>query len=303
MQRFISDMAASDAFRLGLAAGGVGLLLAVVAKLVAPGRRPVPIGGLIFAAAAIGVLWDQFTLPVWVPVGAALMALGAVVPGGWALRAVTVAPGAAMVILLGDMPEGTPLALAAVAVAVCAAAVVDFDEAYRDSALGLPLLGLAVVGVIFTVPDTERAGALLGVAFPLAFAGWPLRLLSLGPGAAAAVASLGWVSALAASSRTGAMIGGLASLGIMLADPVGRRLAKRRPTALEVLSRSPGTGAVVIGLIQVALVFGASRVAGMQRGLVPALAIAVAVLVVGAVVAAAPAGRADTGSAPLSSPE
>ncbi len=149
------------------------------------------------------------------------------------------APGAAVVILLGDMPEGAPVAVAVVAVALAAAAVVDFDETHRDGALGLPLLGLAVVGVILTVPDTERAAALLGVAIPLSLAGWPLRLMSLGPGGAAAVAAVGWVCALAGASRPGALVGGIASLGLMLAEPVGRRLAKRRPTALEVLNKSP----------------------------------------------------------------
>ncbi len=305
MERFFSDLIASDAFRLGLAAGGVGVLLAALVRLMAPGR-PAPIGGLLFAAASLGVLWDQFAMPVWVAAGAGLMALAAMIIPGWPARAVAMLPGAAVIVILGEIPAGVPDVFLVLALAGCASAVVDFDEAHRDGALGLPLLGLAVVGVILTVPDTERAGALLGVAFPMALAGWPLRLASLGPGGAAAVAALGWVAALAGGARAGATVGALASLGILLAEPVGRRLARRRPTALEVLSRSPGVGAVVIGLIQTALVLGASRIAGMQRNLLPALAIAIVVLGLGVVVAAAPAGRAagaDTDPTPLSSPE
>ena len=44
---------------------------------------------------------------------------------------------------------------------------------------------ITVFGVYATVPDTELVRPLVGVAIPLALAGWPLRAARLGAGGVA----------------------------------------------------------------------------------------------------------------------
>lgn len=288
MSTFLTDLGASEAFRTGLILGFVGIVIGIVAAGVRPRSTPLPLGGVLFAAAATGSLWLAFPVPIGVPAGIALMVLGVLLGATVWDRSLGAVPGAIVLIVFGEMGRGAVIPLAIGLIAIAAGLVVDFDATFRRSAVGLPLLAVSVVGVIITVPDTERAMALVGAGLPLAIIGWPLRFASLGAGGAAAVGLVGWVGALAWTGRPGAVIGAIASLGLMLAEPVGRRLAGNRPTALANLAASGPVGAVLVIGAHGLLVLGASRIAGLRQGFWPALAIAVLILSIGAVLGAAP---------------
>jgi hypothetical protein len=287
MEKFLDDLISSDAFRLGLVYGGVAAAAgAFVALLWRKVPQP-PIGGLLYTAVTAVVLRLEFGLP-WRVVLGMLLLIGGVMLGTelWD-RLLGAIPGAIVLVYLGAPSSDLQLVLTA-GVAVCAALVVDFDAEFRRTGMAMPLLAGAAIGVLMTVPDTERAFALVGAALPLAFTGWPWRLVSLGPGGAAAVGLFGWVATEAGAAREGAAIGVLASLGLMLGEPVGRRLAKSSPNALlRIASAGPFRSMIVIAIHGV-LVFGGSRIAGLQTGVAAALALALVFVAIGAGLGAAP---------------
>jgi hypothetical protein len=201
------------------------------------------------------------------------------------IGAVLAVPGAVLVGISSDFPGPSwsrNLVIATIIVASPLAA--DLDR--RSARLGLgPVLWLiAVAGLYWTVPDTERVRPLIGAAVPLAFTGWPKRLSRMGAGGiSACIALFMWVAAFEGRGRPGSIVGAAASLGLFVVEPVGRGLAKGR---IASLSRSIGLGAFewsVVGA-QVVLVGYASRVAGFAETgggalvlLVPAIPVAVAV--------------------------
>ncbi len=288
MSTFLADLGASEAFRLGLLFGLAGVIVAIVAAGLRPRSIPLPIGGTLFAGAATLALWQTFALPVGVPAGIALMLAGVLLGTTVWDRTLGAIPGSVVLIVFGEMGRGVAVPFAVVLIAIAAGLVVDFDTTFRRSSVGLPMLAITTVGVIITVPDTERAMAIVGAALPLAIVGWPMRFASLGPGAAAAVGLIGWVGALAWTGRPGAMVGAIASLGLMLAEPIGRRLLGNRPTALAALAASGSSGALIVIGVHGLLVLGGARIAGLRQGFWPALAIAVVILAFGAVLGAAP---------------
>lgn len=124
----------------------------------------------------------------------------------------------------------------------------------------MTLLAVSTVGVFFTVPDTDVSLALVPIAALIALASWPLPLVRLGGGGAAAVGALAWVSAVGGVGRGTAVVGGLACLGLLAAEPLGAAAAGRREPAPR-----PGIGAgVSAALGQLAVVYVASRVAGVR---------------------------------------
>ena len=79
-------------------------------------------------------------------------------------------------------------------------------------------------GVYLAVPDTELARAMLGVAVPFVFLSVPRPLSPLGPAGSAAIAGLfSWVVVVGGRGRPGSVVGGLATIGILVAEPLGRR--------------------------------------------------------------------------------
>lgn len=291
MEKFFIDLAESDAFWLGLLLGGGGVLAGgLVAALWRKVPQP-PIGGFLFSAAALVVLWSEFDVPLEVVVGAV------VITGGVSLgtelwdRALGALPGAFIIVYLGDAGSGMAAVVILMAIAAGAALVVDFDAEFRHTAIGLPLLAGSVVGLLMTVPDTERAFAVVGVALPLILLGWPKPIVSLGPGAAAAAGVIGWIAAYAGNGRPGAAIGAVASLGLMLGEPIGRRLAGSHPSALLRLASAGPLRSLVVVAIHGVLVFGVARIAGLQEGAIPAMALALPFIAVGALLGAAPDRR------------
>ncbi len=137
------------------------------------------------------------------------------------------------------------------------------------------LYALTAIGVYATVPDTERALVLLGVSVPLLLLGWPVALMSLGSaGSYAAVGTLVWVAATDGRGRQTAVIGAIACLGLLVIEPAARLLRGRRATVLAVLPKSIWTVLPVAGT-HLAIVYVASRVAGLRHAIGAAAAIVV----------------------------
>lgn len=236
-----------------------GLLLGVVALavgLAAAGRRRLaPVAGVLFAVAVVTGVQLTVGLP------------GEPVPGPW-------------------------LALVAALVAAAVAVpLADFDARWRHRGLGPVLLPVSLLGVYATVPDTEMALVALGAALPLSLLGWPVALASWGRAGAWAVAgSLVWVTASGGVGRASAVVGGVASLGLLAVEPIARRL---HPGRRSVLTRLPEgrLGAPVAAAAQLVLVYVASRVAGTRPSVASAAAVALAATVVAVALAVVATSR------------
>ncbi len=289
MTRFWSDLTNSAAFSTGLLWGAAALVAGIVAAALWRRSAQPAVAGWLYSAAALVTVTITFEVHWAVPVGAALVAAACGLGDAIWDRALGSAIGAGVLVFGADVASGAGGIVLVAAIAVCAALVVAFDDAYRGSALGMPFLAAATVGVLLTVPDTERAMALSGAALPLILLGWPWRLTSLGAGAGAAAALIGWVGGLAAAARPGAAVGALGSLGLMLAAPLGMRLAATRTPMLAKIASSGPWRAVAVIAVHGVLVFGASRIAGLQDSAALAALILTPFLAVGAVLGGAPA--------------
>jgi hypothetical protein len=264
----IYGFASTTEFRSGLL---VGLALAVgVALVVAerPGRRVVPVAGLLIAAGFATGIAISSDLPVNVALGIACLAAG-----GWIaarlewppLASVSLAlPGAVLLTTdLGSRPRWV-VPVTVLAVSIASPLVADFDRRFGRAGWPLALYAISVVGVYFTVPDTERAAVLLGLALPFAFIGWPVSLASLGPaGSYAAVGVLLWVGAFESRGREAALVGAIACLALLVFEPIARVAGGGRDTMLAAVARQR-FALIPIAILQLGLVFVASRIAGLR---------------------------------------
>jgi hypothetical protein len=299
----IRDLVDSRAFGDGVIAGALafGIVLAIV---WATHRRRADFAGLGFAAAGLaalagtGPLRGTGDVPRGLLVGLVLVALG-----GGVLRLPRVpswtacflyAPGALVIGYATDLtdagaPDWARPAIAA-AIAIGGALAFDLDRARARDAIGPVLFAISVAGVYATVPDTEHAAVLVGAALPLLAYAVPTAIGSLGPeGTGAAIGLLMWVTAIDGRGRPGSIVGAIGCLGLLLAEPIGRRLAPRRYASSRRLPRewAPYEHWILLGIfagLQVGITAYASRVAGAEKSastallyLVPALAAAVVV--------------------------
>jgi hypothetical protein len=165
---------------------------------------------------------------------------------------------------LGSRPQWVaPVAVFAIVLA--SPLVSDFDRHHARAGWPLPLYAISVVGVYFTVPDTERALVLLGVTLPLVFLGWPTPFVSLGAGGSyAAVGVLIWVGAFESRGRESAFIGAIACLALLVIEPLARLLTPPRRMIVEIPWKGPWAIAPV-AVVQLVLVYIASRVAGREK--------------------------------------
>jgi hypothetical protein len=286
----VRDLVARDEFRTAFWWGIGGLVLAIalgVSRAARDGRQA-PVAGLAVAGAGAIALRATHGLPgdlllgLVVLAGAGIIAdvLGRPVLAG-ALLAI---PGA---LLIGRTVPATPswsAALAVVAIVGGGACVASFDARHGARGLGPPLFALAAAGVYFTVPDTEHALVLLGAALPLVLSSWPLPLTRLGSGGAyAATGLLAWTTATDGVARPASIVGGMASLGLLVAEPVGRAIGRSgaglgpRPSPIDHL-RNTWVAALWIGVAQLCIVLVTSRVAGLRDELAPAVLISAGVL-------------------------
>lgn len=224
----------------GLRFGLAASAIGLVAALARPAARPLPVGGLLFAVAVVA--------------GLAATAAPGPAPDRW---------GWALVVSL-LVPAGWLMA--------------DLDARWRGRGLGPVLLAGSVAGIYATVPDTEQALVALGVAVPLALLAWPWPLTRLGPfGAYLAAGVLLWVVAAGGAARGSAMVGGVACLGLFVVEPLAHLLEPGRRSVLERLPDG-GVGVVLAGLLHLALVAVAARVAGLQPTVARAATVALAEL-------------------------
>jgi hypothetical protein len=272
------------AFRSGLIAGLVALLVGVVVALAWRARRrdPVPVAGLLMAGAAVVVLAQRDELVAGL--GAGLVALAGaglvvdVVPRGRRVLPLLALPGAWAVATATDATQPwAPVAVGAT-VALGGSLVASFDHHWKDRPLGPGLLVASFAGVFVTVPETREALPVLGAVLPLAVIGWPVKLAALGAGGSlAATGLLAWTVAEGGTFRDSAIVGGLACLGVLVAEPVARALLGSQRAR-----RRLGRAGAVLGLIatQAVVVLLAARVAGLRDDLRSALALAAITLVV-----------------------
>ncbi len=286
MSTFLADLAESAALRSAVLFAALGVIGAVIAAGVGRTRRPVPGGGAIVAAAALLVLWARFPVPSQLLIGCVLMAGGALLGTSLGERFVGVLIGAYVVAFSAGGAVSPVITGAAIALA--AALVTTHDDHFRDAASTMPLFFGSTLGVLVTVPDTEQAMVLVGAALPTVLLGWPLRLGSLGPAGAAAIGVFGYVAVTAV--RAGAVIGALGSLGLLLVEPIGRALARRRPTALRAIAHGRGIGFYVFVALHAVLVLGAARIAGLRNDATTATLLLLPFLAAGVLLAAAPSG-------------
>ena len=251
-------------------------------------KRPAPFAGLIVAVAfANGVahsgVKNPEPLPGNVTHGLFLLAIGGLAAGvlaSWrrplALSGLVFAiPGASLLTHNTGLPEiGWVAPLVVLGTVLGGTLVADFDRRHARRGWSVVMFAVSVVGVYFTVPDTERALVLLGASLPLVLLGWPFAFASLGSvGAYPAVGALAWTCAYEGLGRPASIVAGIACLGLFVAEPIAR-LAQGRTGAI--LSWLPMRWWVAFPVVigHLALVFVASRVAGLRTGVGTATVIA-----------------------------
>jgi hypothetical protein len=238
---FLGPIIESRAFSVGLVYGALGFLATGIVAAIR--HRTTEGGGLAFAAAVFLGVRDAFgteSMSVGLIVAIALLALG----GSLAMRmrsrigsrwyvsfvrtSVALLPGAAVLTL--TFPLGTPTWLRFAAgggTIVCGALVHDFDATQGPKGAPFVFLAVATIGVYFTLPDTELPLVMMGAALPLVLISAPQPLRRLGPaGTAAAMGTFAWVVVVGGRGRPGSVVAGFATLGILLVEPLGRRIPK-----------------------------------------------------------------------------
>jgi hypothetical protein len=227
--------------------------------------------GLVTTVGAlVGVaIFEQ--LPVAVPIALLALAAAALLDRPTALAVALAIPGAALVGIA--VSDTVPAAASWVVVAAAGTVAVAVVPARMLDA-GMPrctgvLLLVSAVGVYVTVPDTELARIVVGAAVVGALVGCAPDARAAPLGTTAAIGLLAWVAAAGGAGRPGAVVGGLACLGVLALGPVAVWSAARP---------------VVVVAVQVALVAVVARIAGLEQSAGIALVIAFAAYGVAVVV-------------------
>lgn len=153
-------------------------------------------------------------------------------------------------------------------------ALSTWEDGPHRIALG-PMFAITAFGIWTTVPDTDLARILIGIAVPMAFATLPpFRVRISGAGAFALAAALAWLPLWGGDHRTGSVIGAWACIGMIALFPIAMRLAPGLRLALWQLvglhALAVLISARVIGLWDRATVavFGAALLAATILGIV-----------------------------------
>ncbi len=205
-------------FLAGLLAGMATLVAGWLWALVRSAPRPRPHGGVLIAAFVLVALAFTEDVPLSLVAGLALLGVAGVVPVPGPLRVLLSLPGAALV-TRGE--TGWTPWLVVVAIALAVPLVASFDRNALARRYGIPLFGIAALGLFFTVPDTEIPAVLLGAMVVGAFVGWPKPFFVLGaPGAAVLTGLFAHVALAGAVGRPAALLPALACLGLLLVAPL-----------------------------------------------------------------------------------
>ena len=269
------DVISDPMFVKGVAAGFIVLALGIVLWMVGDRHHVLRFGGLLVAAATVLVLYQSGMLGLSQLAGVTLLAVAGLFHRSLAVGALLALPGAFLIIRpeAAD-PQSWFLWFSVVAIILAAPLVASFDGRYRETGLSIPLFGIAALGVFLTVPDTEGAMVLLGVAGIAGFLGWPRPVATLGPAGSYAVVGLYmFVAAGGALGRPASIIGSVAVLGLLLIIPITIRL--RSIGWAHELDRVDATVPLLAQLVLVVLI---SRTAGRIVGVPGAAALTVGVL-------------------------
>jgi len=207
----------------GLIAGGAALVLR---------RGPLPIGGLLFAAAAAAGLGRSVGLPPGLIFGLIALAGAGVVVEFFRLSRLAAfalaVPGAWLLAYQAELVEvGWIRALVGIAIAAGVILMSDFERLSPKQSLGLPLLAITASGIYLTVPDTEQALAIMGAALLVAALGLIRPQVSLGvAGSYAATGLLVWTIAAGGFGRPASILGGLACFGLFWVEPLTRLISR-----------------------------------------------------------------------------
>jgi hypothetical protein len=260
----LADLFTRPDFQVGVLAGAVGLGVLYAASREDSNTQW---WGVVFALAALLVINTVVERRLGVSSG--LFALGA---GGWLLRPgedrptgalgwALVVAGAVLVGWRGGLSDinWLPL-LTPVAIVIAGIALSTWSTRLPHNLLG-PMMAITAFGIWVTVPETEHARVLLGVSLPLAAATVrPIHARLSTAGAFALAGMVVWVVAIGGDARPGSIIGGWASLGLMVILPFVR------PSATMLIERRPF---LVVGL-HALFVLVAARVIGLWESAVVA---------------------------------
>jgi hypothetical protein len=221
----------SSYFLWGLALGGLALIGVRGNEAVRTGDDPLPIGGVLIAAASMGAASLAGDLPsaVWIGVGVIVLLTLMVenLDGSPIVIAAASIPGAVVVALAGSSEPAWVRLVVVVSIPIIGFLINDFESRYGGHGLGVIYFGLAALGTFLAVPDTEWVRTLFAVALPISFLAWPRVLVTVGPaGAYAAGAVFALFTSEGGTGRPASVIGALACLGLLLIEPV---LFRARP--------------------------------------------------------------------------
>jgi hypothetical protein len=275
----------TDFFQTGLRFGVAALALALILSLIMRrSGRPTPVGGILIGVASLAslVALDE-------DVSVEMLAFGLILVGAFAARILrsrdwiaplAVLPGAIWLAIGTTVTDYLWIRIIIVLLVPLGGFLInDFEKRYERMGLGVVFYALACLGVFVAVPDTEWARVLIAVAVPITFAAWPRVGISIGSeGAYLAVALLIIVTAHGGGERPASMVGSIASLGLLLIEPLAIYLSPS-VVGLTTSMRQNWAGAVVASLPQFAVVALCSRVAARFTHELPAFIIVVIVYV------------------------
>ncbi len=284
----VLDLLTRPDFQAGLIAGSIGL--AVLFSL-SRSDRSLPLWGLVFSAAALVAIDLTVGRHLSVTAGVGGLALG-----GWLIRDragaanvlagwVLIVAGAVVIGVRGGLDDLDWLPWAApVAILIAGWCLATWSKHLPHGLIG-PMIVVAAFGIWVTVPETEHARALLGVAIPLAVATLsPINARLSTAGAFALAGVLVWVVAIGGDARPASIIGGWGCLGALAILPWVR------PPAEGLVIRAPWkvfAGHAVFVLIS-------ARLIGLWESAVAATIALLALALVSLLIAGSLTGRSDS---------
>lgn len=259
MSQATIEVLTGAAFLTGILAGATAFVVGWIGYLLfSTDARPLRAGGTILTVAALIAISVTVAIPTTLVLGLALLMVAGWLPLPVLFSPLLVLPGAVLIAFDGSFTtsDWVPWFVAG-AIVLASPLSASFDRAYAEASLPLPMYGLAVVGLFFTVPDTEVAVVLLGTVLVGSFLGWPKPFLSMGRGGAYALVGLFlWVAAAGGAARPVTIIVAAGCLGLLLAEPIGRWISHHDGTLVS----DGNVDSIVVLIAQLAIVFIISRV-------------------------------------------